>query len=308
MVGETGVTMEWLNYHHLFYFYMVAKLGTITRASEELMLAPPTISTQIKCLEDVLGEELFRRVGRKLVLTEMGQKVFAYAEEIFSLGSELMNVIKQRPTGHPLRINVGIADVLAKVVVRELLMPVFEMDQSVHVVCREGGLDRLLTELAHFRLDVVLSDRRVPEEVKIKTFDHKLGGCGISFYGAPALADKLRDGFPKSLHNAPAMLPTRNTELRQNLDRWFRSVKVVPKVVAEFEDTALLIAFAPDALGFFAVPSVAGESVRHRFGATLIGSTEDCREEFYAISVERKLRHPAVVAITDGAREDLFDN
>jgi LysR family transcriptional activator of nhaA len=300
------VAMEWLNYHHLLYFWKVAKLGSIARASEELRLAPPTISTQIRCLEESLEEKLFRRVGRNLVLTEVGQRVYDYAEEIFALGSELLNVVRQRPTGQPLKLNVGISDVVAKMVVREVLRPAFQLEQGVHVVCREGDLERLLADLATYRLDVVLSDRPPPETAKVKSFAHYLGGCGLTFFAGPTLSRRLGEGFPGSLDGSEALLPTHNTALRGNLERWFHALQIRPRVVAEFEDTALLMAFAADDLGFFAVPSVIEEAVQRRYGVEPIGRTEDCREEFYAISVERKLKHPAVLAVTESARSSLF--
>ncbi len=298
--------MEWLNYHHLLYFWQVARLGSVTRASEELNLSPSTISTQVKALEESLGEPLLRRAGRSLVLTEVGRVVSDYAEEIFSLGGELLHVVRERPTGQPLRLAVGLSDVLAKLVVREILLPAFSIEEPIRMVCREGGLDGLLGELAAYRLDIVLSDRPAPETTRVKTFDHHLGGCGLTFLAAPNLAEFLGPDFPRSLDGAPAMLPTPNTMLRQSLEGWFKLVGVRPRVVAEFEDQALLKVFAGDGLGFFAVPDVVASQVASRYGALPFAHTDDCREEFYAISAERRLQHAAVIAITAAARDRLF--
>jgi LysR family transcriptional activator of nhaA len=298
--------MEWLNYHHLYYFWTVAREGSIARASQVLHLTPPTISTQLRQLELMLGEPLFRRTGRQLVLTDVGRTVADYAEEIFSLGRELLSAVRQRPTGQPLRLTVGISDAVPKIVVRELLRPAFALEPAVRIVCREGDVARLLAELATFRLDVVLSEQPAPESARVRTFDHRLGESATTFFAAPRLARRLRRGFPKSLHEAPALLPTRNTAMRRNLDSWFERLGVRPRIVAEFEDTALLLAYAADELGFFALPSVAAEEVARRYGAQRIGVSQECRERFFAISAERKLKHPAVLAITEAARSALF--
>lgn len=298
--------MDWLNYHHLRYFWQVARLGSIARAAAELRVASPTISAQIKELEGALGEKLFKRSGRSLVLTEEGRTVLDYAEDIFAKGQELLHVLRRQPTGKALRLNVGIADAVPKLVVREILKPALALEHPVKAICREGGIDRLLADLATHRLDVVLSDRQTPETSRVKTFDHELGECGLAFFASPQLAEELRPTFPRSLDGAPAMLPTPPTAMRQSLDRWFDSIGARPEVVAEFDDAALLMVFAADELGFFAVPEVIGEEVGRRYGAVPIGRVESCRERFYAISVQRKLEHPAVAAITNAARQGLF--
>ena len=298
--------MDLLNYHHLRYFWQVARLGSIARAAEALRVAPPTISTQIKELEGQLGEQLFERSGRKMHLTDVGRMVSDYADEIFSLGRELQSMVHDRPKGYPLRLTVGISDAVPKLVVREILKPAFGLPQRVKVVCREGDVEGLLTELASHRLDMVLADKPAPEASRVKTFDHKLGECGLVFFAPPGLAAALKQGFPHSLDNAPAMLPTPNTAMRHNLEQWFDSLGVRPRVVAEFEDPALLMVFAADELGFFAVPAVIASEVGRRYGALPIGNCDDCREQFFAISAQRKLQHPAVAAITDTARSSLF--
>lgn len=297
--------MEWLNYHHLLYFWKVARLGSVARAAEDLRLAPPTISSQVKALEESLGEKLFERSGRSLVLTEVGRAVFEYADQIFNLGDELLNFVHRRPTGKPLRFHVGISDALAKVVVREILKPAFSIDQQIHVVCREGDVEQLIAELTAFRLDIVLSDRPAPEPARVRTYDHPLGHSGMTFLGAPAIAGTLGPGFPGSLDGAPALLPASNTAMRRSLDQWFDEQGVAPRVVAEFEDTALLMAFAGDDFGFLVVPTLAADVVSERFGSVAFGEAPECRVHFHAISAERRLKHPAVVAITEAAKERL---
>jgi len=296
--------MEWLNYHHLLYFWTVAKEGSIVKASESLMLAQPTISAQIRQLEQSLGEKLFKRSGRSLVLTDVGHAVYGYADEIFSLGREMMQTVRQGTSGRRLRLAVGVTDAVPKLIAREILKPAIEM--KAHVVCREGKSAGLLTELASHRLDILISDEPAAPNARIKTFNHHLGRSPLTFFAAPKLADDLKPGFPKSLHRAPALLPADTTTLRRNLDRWFSSLGIEPEIVAEFEDSALLKAFGQDGEGFFAVPDVIKSEISVRYGVKAIGKTDKCREDFYAVSIERKLKHPAVVAITEAARSDLL--
>lgn len=297
---------DWLNYHHLLYFWHVAKEGSIAKASETLMLAPPTISAQIKSLEQSLGEPLFNRRGRNLVMTDAGRMVFGYAEQIFALGRELKTAMKQQPTGQPLRLTVGVTEPLPKLVVRAMLGPVFAMDQPVRLVCREGKLDQLLGDLATHRLDVVLADEPTPPSVKVQSFNHELGACGIAFFATPDLAKKLKRGFPGSLDGAPILLPTEVAPLRRNLNRWFADQGIRPTIVAECDDSAQLKVFGMDGLGAFAVPQVIADTIEPSYGTRLIGTAEDVVERFYAISVERRIKHPAVIAISDAARQSLF--
>ena len=298
--------MEWLNYHHLLYFWTVAREGSIAKAAKSLSLAQPTISAQIKTLEANLGQELFVRRGRGLVLTDAGRMVLSYCDEIFSLGRELMNAVKQRPQAGAIRFNVGVVDAVPKLVTREVLRPALRLDPPTHVVVREGKLEDLVAELATHRLDMVLSDLPYAATSSIKIYHHRLGECGVTFFAAPDLARKLRPDFPRSLDGAPALLPADNTALRRSLEAWFQAQRVHPEVLAEFEDSALLKVFGSDAQGFFALPSVAVDEVARSHGVVPIGSTEDCLERFYALSAERRLRHAAVVAITERARTDLF--
>jgi len=298
--------MEWLNYHHLLYFWMVAKEGSVRAAAEQLHIAQPSISAQVHALEEAFGDRLFCRSGRGLALTEAGQLVYSYADDIFSLGRELLNAVKQRPGPRVIPFNVGVMDSLPKLVTVEILKPVFQLPQPVRVVCRERDLAVLLDELSAHRLDLVLADGPASRALPVKTFSHLLGSCAVTFCAAPKLAARLRRGFPRSLHLAPALLPTENTALRMALDKWFDSVGVKPAILAELEDSALMKAMATDGQGFVPVPSVvANEAARH-YGFKRIADVEACSCEFYAITVERKLKHPAAVAITESAKVALF--
>lgn len=298
--------MDWLNYHHLLYFWTVAKEGSIARACKKLLLAQPTISAQLRDLEQALGEKLFAREGRGLRLTETGQLVFQYADEIFSIGREMVDAVRGRPTGRPLRLAVGIADVLPKLISFRLLRPALALDTAVQIQCREDKPDRLLAELAIHALDIVLSDAPVPSSIKIRAFSHLLGECGTSFMGKAELAKKFRRGFPQSLDGAPMLLPTENTTLRRSMDQWFDSLGIRPEVRAEFEDSALLKVFGQEGIGIFGVPSVVENEVRRQFQVQLVGRVEEVKERFYAISTDRKLKHPAVLAISEAARQSLF--
>ena len=298
--------MEWLNYHHLLYFWMVARKGSIVKASEELLLAPPTISAQIGRLEENLGEKLFARSGRRLVLTEVGHVAFRYAEEIFSLGREFTDTLKGRPTGRPLQLLVGVADVLPKAIVYRLIEPAFQLPSPVRIVCREDPPDRLFALLAVQQLDLILSDAPIGPGISVRAFNHPLGDCGVGFYGKPKMAQKLKKSFPKSLESAPMLVPTESASLRVDLDEWFESQGLRPVIVGEFEDFSLLRMFAAAGRGIFAAPRVLDQEMRRQYGFIRIGATDTVRARFYAISVERKIKNPAVVAICDEARQVIF--
>ena len=298
--------MEWLNYHHLLYFWTVAREGSITRAAEKLRLAQPTISNQLRTLEKNLGTELFVRRGRGMVLTESGRLALGYADEIFAIGSELLTAVRQGPTDRPLRLNVGVTDAVPKLVARELLKPILNGPHPVHAVIREGKLEPLVSELATHRLDLVLSDHRYSAPSTIRIFHHRLGECGVTFFAASPLAEQLAENFPNSLDGAPALLPTDNTALRGSLAAWFAARGVRPVVLAEFEDTALLKEFGAEGKGFFALPSIAVEDVVRTHMVQIIGQAPDCRESFFALTAERKLKHPALAEITRVALDDLF--
>lgn len=290
--------MEWLNYHHLRYFYVAAKEGSLARAAAKLHVSQPSISEQIRELEHALGEKLFRREGRGNKLTDAGQIVLSYAEEIFVLGRELMNVVKQQPRAHRLRLNVGVADSFPKLVTNEILKPVFSMPQAVHVNCREGKLEDLLAQLAAHRLDLVLADEAAPSNANFKVFSHALGESSVTLCAAEELAGKLKRNFPSSLTDAPALLPAENTVLRRALEAWFRAHDVKPNVVAEFDDLALMKVMAAEGRGFIAVPTVALREAVSRYHFRSLGQATNCRVQFYALTAERRIAHPAVSVIT----------
>ena len=298
--------MAWLNYHHLLYFWTVAREGTIARAGAQLHLTQPTISGQLRTLEKAVGTKLFNRVGRNLVLSDAGRIVYRYADEIFSLGRELQDTLQGRPPGRPRRLAVGVADTLPKVMVYQLLQPALHLADRVQLVCEQGKSEYLHTQLALNALDVVLTDAPLSPTTKIRAFNHLLGECGVSIMGAAKLAATYRRGFPKSLDQAPFLLPGENTALRRSLEQWFDSLQIKPEVRGEFDDTALLKIFGQHAAGLFAVRSVLERDTRRLYQARLVGRVESIRERCYAISAEKKLKHPAVVAITQGARSTMF--
>lgn len=298
--------MEWLNYHHLRYFWVVAKEGTLRQAAEKLAVSQPSISAQIRLLEESLGAELFRRSGRRLSLTDMGQLAFGYAEDIFSTGQDLLDAVRDRPGYRPMRCQVGVTDSVPKWVACRMLRPAFALSQPMHMLCREGTLDGLLLELAGFRLDLVLADKPAPRGLPVKTFSRLLGKCGSIFCAVPKVADRLRKEFPRSLQDAAVLLPIESTPLRVTLDQWFDQAGVRPVVAAEFEDPALMLVMAAEGLGFVVVPSVIGAETLRHYGLKSLGRVEECVHHYYAITAERRLKHPAVIAITEQSRADLF--
>lgn len=296
----------WLNYHHLLYFYVTAREGSMTEAAKQLRLAQPTLSGQIKQLEDALGEPLFERRGRRLALTEAGRTAYRYAEEIFGLGQEMMQSLHGRPSGRPQKLVVGISDVLPKLAVYRLLEPALAVEGGVRFECIEGPVPTLLGELATHRLDLVLSDAPLPSGSGIRAYSHALGECGVSFFAAPALARPLREGFPGSLNGARALLPSAGTAVRRGLDEWFERAGVRPEIVGEFEDSALMKSFGHAGAGFFPAPATLAAEVERQYDVERIGTTDEVRERFWAISGERRIRHPAVSAVVTGAR-GLFE-
>lgn len=298
--------LEWVNYQHLLYFWVVAREGGLVPAGKVLRLSHPTLSAQVHALEDHLGEKLFTKVGRRLALTDVGRVVARYAEEIFTLGREMVDTVKGRSTGQPLRLDVGVVDVVPKLVARRLLQPALSLPEPVRVVCHEGPYDRLLADLALHALDIVIADSPVPPGSSVRAFNHLLGETGVTFFGTRSMAARWRKGFPASLDGAPVLLPLEGAALRRSLDQWFDRVGVRPRVVAEFEDSALLKVFGADGLGLFAAPTVVAAEVCRQHGVSALGSVPDVKERFYAVSVERRLRHPAVVAVSDAARQELF--
>jgi LysR family transcriptional activator of nhaA len=298
--------MEFLNYHHLRYFWVVAQEGGLRKAAEKLHVSQPTISAQIAALEGLLGEKVFHRHPRGLTLTETGHQAFSYAEEIFTLGQEFLQSIRQQPTARPLRVTIGIADSLPKVVCHEIIRPIFSLSQPIQAVCLENKTSDLLTQLALYRLDIVLADEPAPSSFPLKAFNHLLGESGVTFCAEPKLAKRLRRGFPHSLHGERMLLPTSGSALRRTLEKWFHEQGIHPRVVAEYDDAALMKVAAEDGLGCFPLPTVAVTEAISRFGFQTVGKAEGCTVQFYTISAERKLTHPAVVAITSHARGKLF--
>ncbi len=300
--------MQWLNYHHLHYFWLAAREGGISRAARQLRLTHTTVSEQIRALEDVLGEPLFKKQGRGLALTEMGKLVYGYADEIFSLGRELMETVQGRPTGRATRLVVGIAEVVPKLIAKRILDPVLVDPEEVNLICLEDKLEKLLGSLAAHELDVVISDSPLMPGASIKAFNHLLGECGVSIMAQKELAARYRRQFPKSVNGAPFLLPTRNTALRRGLDQWFEEEGIRPTVRAEFEDSALLKVFGQDGLGLVPAPTVIEENVKRQYDLHVVGRIDSIRERFYAISVERKIRHPAVLHICKAARDEFEKN
>lgn len=298
--------MEWLNYHHLYYFWVVAKQGSIARAVDELRLAQPTISGQLKLLEDSLGEKLFTRAGRGLALTEVGQLTYRYADEIFSLGREFQDVLKGRPAGRPVPFRVGVSDLVPKLIAYRILQPALTLGEPIQLICREDAPEVLLAELSNHQLDLVLADSPVPSSIRVKAYSHLLGSCGVLLFAAPKLAAKYRRGFPGSLDGAPFLLPMEGSTLRRALDQWLDHYGVRPRIVGEFQDSALLKTFGEAEAGIFPGPAAIEKEIRKHYGAAVLGPAGGVSERFYALSVERKLKHPAVLAISEAARETLF--
>lgn len=298
--------MRWFNYQHLYYFYVTAREGSVTRACEVLHLAQPTVSGQIKKLERSLGERLFAKAGRNLVLTDVGRTVYRYAEEIFALGDEMLRLLEGQVPGRPVRFTVGVVDALPKLIAHHLLEPALALEAPVHMICREGKLDRLLAELAVHGLDLVLADTPAPPQTRVRVYNHLLGECGVTVFATPELAAPYRRGFPASLDGAPFLLPADGTALRPALERWLEARRLRPRPVAEIEDGALVKAFGQAGSGLFAAPSAIEEEVCRQYRVEVVGRLPQVKERFYAISAQRRLEHPAVVAISQQARAHLF--
>ncbi|NNC65426.1 MAG: transcriptional activator NhaR [Gammaproteobacteria bacterium] len=298
--------MRHLNYSHLQYFWAVAREGSIARASESLHLTPQTISGQLKLLDEAVGQPLFDRVGRRLVLSDMGRLVFEYADEIFSVGAELANVVRGNQMSGPKTLAVGIVSSMPKLIAERIVAPTLTGEQPMRVRCYESSLEQLLADLAVHKLDIVLSDQPVPDGLGLKAYHHRLGESSMSFFAPKKQARRYRGRFPESLNDAPMLLPTQHSALRRRLDDWLESHDLYPRVVGEFDDSALLKAFGEAGVGLFTAPTAIEVEVCRMYRMSVIGTTDEIKERFYAISAERRLRHPAVVQITDMARADLF--
>ena len=298
--------MEWLNYHHLLYFWTVVREGSISRAAAHLRLAQPTVSAQVRQFERTLGETLLERRGRQVVVTEVGRLVFRYAEEIFSLGRELQETLKGLPTGRAPKLRVGVADAVPTLIVYRLLRPGTESETPMHVTCHEGHTEELLAQLATHTLDVVISDQPALPHARVKVFSHLLGESGTTFFATRALASRMRRTFPRSLHMAPILVPTPNTALRRALEQWFAEEQLQPAIAGEFEDSALLKSFGESGRAVFPAPTAIAPEVCRHYGVVAFGATDAVRERYYALSVERRVTHPGVVALSATARGDLF--
>lgn len=295
--------MRRLNYQHLLYFWSVVKTGSLTRACQELALSAPTISAQLRTLEARLGEKLLAKAGRTLVPTEMGRLVYGYADQIFGLGQDLLEALEQRPTARPLRLVVGIDDVFPKELAYRILRPALALGRPVRLLCREGTLERLVADLAAHEIDVVLSDAPVTPSLNVRAYSHSLGTCDVHWMATATLAKTLRRTFPRSLDGVPVLLPTDDTAIRRSLDSWLEKHDVHPVVLGEFEDYAMLREFARSGHGFAPVPSFLEEQFRRMYRFARVGTAAGIKGEFFAISVERRIKNPAVAAMTEHARE-----
>lgn len=296
-----------LNYRQLHYFWIVARTGSITRACEQLNLTAPTISGQLSLLESNLGLQLFQKVGRHLELTEDGRRVLAYAEPMFEAGVALEAMIRSQPGQQPRMFRVGVADVVPKSIVYRLLAPTMSLDNPpLRIACREDKLERLLADLAIQRLDLVISDSPVPAQLDIRTRTIKLGECGIGFFATQALAQACTGDFPGRLDNQPLLIPGPQSVVRGRLLRWLEDCRVNPRIVGEFDDSALMQAFGTAGTGIFVAPRVIADDLLRSGDVVMLGETEAVAEAFYAISVERRVNHPGILAVAEGARHDLF--
>lgn len=298
---------EWLNYHHLRYFHAVAGEGSVSRAAEKLRVSQPSICAQVKQLESALGETLYRRSGRSIVLTDFGRVIHGYAEEILALGQELLTTARRAPTARTLRLQIGIVDSFPKLLSLDILRPVFAHVPQVRVTCHEGKIEDLLGQLAAHRLDALLADEPPPSSSKVKTFTHPLGVSGVTFCASPTLARTLSGRFPRSLQDTAMLLPTQNTALRRNLEKWFRAVKIEPVVVGEFEDAALAKIVATEGIGITVVPTVVAAEAIERYGFVSVGKTNECEVHFFLITAERRIEHPVVALLARQAGQAAVD-
>ena len=298
-----------MNFKHLHYFWVTAKAGGIMRAGEQLHTTPQTLSGQIKLLEDWLGRKLFRKSGRQLQLTDDGRLALTYADQIFTLGAELETALSQSQGGQSvLEFRVGVADSVAKSVAYRLLEPALNLPEPVRLICSEGKFPDLLAQLALQRLDLVIADEPMSRRISVKAFNHALGSTAMSFFCAPALKTKLKGEFPQCLNGMPMLIQGASASVRQQLEGWLTRHQITPRTIGEFDDGALMTAFGRQGRGVFMAPTVLEAETIAQFGVVLLGRTSELVEEFFAVSVERRITHPCVVAITDAARGKLFSD
>ncbi len=295
-----------LNYVHLLYFWTVAREGSVTSACTRLHVTQPTISMQIRKLEKSLGQKLFQRVGRGLQLTEFGRVVFDYCEDIFSLGKALLGTVRGSSEKSP-KLAIGIPNAMPKLITYRLLEPVVRLAEPIQLVCHEADLNQLVADLANHRYDVIISDMPIAPGTRVKSYNHPLGDCSLTICATKPLAARYRRGFPESLHGAPMLLPTTNTDMRRSLDRWFDSQEIVPRIIAEFDDSALLKEFGQGGVGLFPVPTAVVDEVKQQYSVVHVGELTEVRARYYAITPERKLRNPAILTIVESAKHGLLE-
>jgi len=300
--------MRQLNYSHLQYFWAVAHEGSVVKAAERLHITPQTISGQIRLLEEAVGQPLFNRVGRRLVLSEMGHVVLEYADEIFSIGAELSQVVREQRSAGPAKLSVGIVNSIPKLIAERIVAPALIDEDAVRIRCQEASLEQLLGELSVHKLDIVLSDQPMPQGLSLRAFNHRLGESGLTFFSQRRKAKRYQKTFPQSLNGAPMLLPSPHSALRRQLDEWFDDNSIIPHIVGEIDDSALLKAFGEAGYGVFAGPSVIDEEICKMYSMAVIGRTDAITEQFFAISPERRIKHPSVVRIIEAARTQLFTN
>lgn len=299
--------MNQLNYHHLYYFYVVAREGSIASSAKTLNITPQTVSSQIAVMEEYFGNKLFDRVGKRLVLNELGHLAFSYAEDIFSLGQELTQILSNKQVGHQIPFHVGVLDVIPKVFAFDTLKECFDLDVDTRMICQEGDFEYLLSELALNRLDLIVSDRPLPPNVGVKAYSHYLGETGLSFFASRSLG-KLSKNFPQCLDGAPFLIPGERSAQRNNLMTWFEQSDIHPNIVAEFDDSALMKFFGQAGHGIFCSPTSIEPFVLTQFKVQCIGRTTDITERYYGISPERKIKHPAVEKIFNKAKTLMKKN
>lgn len=298
--------MPQLNYKHLRYFWTVAKSGSIARASEQLHVTPQSISGQLSGLQHTLGVELFERAGRGLTLTEAGRRILGYAEEIFALGDDLLDAVRDRESQPMLPFRVGVADSVPKSVAYRVVAPVLRLPEPVRVICREGRLVSLLADLAVHRLDMVIADCPMPKDLKVLAYNHLLGTSDLMVFAAPALAQSLHGPFPAKLDKAPFLLPGEGVAVRPAIEQWFEANNVHPRIVGEFDDGALMKAFGQSGAGAFVAPAAIADYVCRQYGVASLGRMAGVTESLYAITTERRIRHPAIMAVSQTAAQEVF--
>ncbi len=295
-----------VNYKHLHYFWAVAREGSIVKASERLNITPQTISGQISLLEEYYGVALFKKAGRNLQLSHVGKQVLSYADEIFSLGNELDQMMQDQPDFQPLMFKVGVVDVVPKLIAHQILLPALNMPTPTKMVCREADFEELLADLALHRLDLVIADRPITATFSSRGHNHVLGKSSISFLGTQGITEKLIGDFPVCLNQAPLLLPTSDSQLRLDIDQWLSENRIKPVIVAEFDDSALMKAFGQEGVGILLVPSVIKETVMQQYDLEFIGQTDNLSQTFYAISVEKKITNQNALAVIEIANKVLF--